>query len=268
MKLIVEDLESSSDIAGTLAAFDKPLSKQSIEDLREYGFLAARGLGRHCMNWIWSQWLLEGSVDQIRAKVGTLVDKGMAMQDHSDHYYMRAQADLYLLHCAIFASSQSQLEELARRVVDLSGSGGHKPEDRGGELYASAWCGMLKHWILGDVDEAKHQAESIWGAYRDASFAGASKLLVSPWIKGDWTGFVKAQRKDFEKLWARGRKDGTVRSENQHETVVTVDRFPIEQKWCWAHCGLALLAYRRGVDVATDPFWFPVHALRCVEVTK
>ena len=268
MKLTVETLEYSAEKAGMMAEFGKPLSKIDLGVLKDDGFSAARGLARHCMKWIWLQWLLQGSADQIRAKVGAFVEKGMTMQDKSPHFYMRAHADLYLLHCAIFASSSGQLEKLADRVIDASGTGGGKPEDKGGELYASAWCGMLKHWILGDFEKAEQQSELIWSAYRDASFAAASKPLVRPWLKGDWTGFVKAQRKDFEKLWARGRKDGTVRSENEDEITVTVERYPIEQKWCWAHCGLALVAYRRGVEVATDPFWFPAHALKCVDVEE
>jgi len=262
MKLRVETLEYSAETAASMAAFGKPLSKLDIQDLKEYGFSPARGLARHCMKWIWLQWLLEGSADQIRAKVKAFVDKGMTMQDKSAHFYMRAHADLYLLHCAIFASSPNQLAKLADRVIDASGTGSHKPEGKGGELYASAWCGMLKHWILGDLKKAEQQSELIWSAYRDASFAAASKPLVTPWLKGDWNGFVKAQKKDFEKLWTRGRKDGTVRSETAGEMVVTVERYPIEQKWCWAHCGLALLAYRQGVEVATDPFWFPAHAFK------
>ena len=75
---------------------------------------------------------------------------------------------------------------------------------------------------------------------------------------------MKAQQKDFEKLWTRGRKDGTVRSETHNEVVVTVQRYPVEQKWCWAHCGLAMLAHRQGVKVANDPFWFPAHALQVI----
>jgi hypothetical protein len=266
MELTVETLECSAEKAAMMAELGKPLSKVDLQVLKEDGFSAARGLAGFCMSWTWLQWLLKGSVDQIRAKVGAFVDKGMLMQDKSPHFYMRPQADLYLLHCAIFASSPSQLRKVAERVVDASGLNGHKPEEKGGTLYASAWCGMLKHWILGDEKKAQAQAELIWGAYRDASFAAASKPLVTPWLKGDWDGFVKAQRKDFDKLWARGRKDGTVRSEQGDERVVTVQRYPVEQKWCWAHCGLALLAYRRGVQVATDPFWFPEHALACVDV--
>jgi hypothetical protein len=120
---------------------------------------------------------------------------------------MRAVSDWYLLHCAIFASSQTQLEKLAERVVDASGIGDHQPEAKKGELCASAWCGMLKHWVLGDLKKAGQQSELIWSAYRDASFAAAPKPLVIPWLKGDWDGFFKAQQRDFETLdmWAQGR---------------------------------------------------------------
>jgi hypothetical protein len=267
MKLTVDSLEDSARKAAMIAELDKPLSRIDIEVLKDDGFSAARGMAANCMKWIWLQWMLAGSESDVRAKVGVFVEKGIKMQDTSSRFYMRPHADLYLLHCAIFGSSRAQLEKLAERVVDASGIGGREPKDDG-ELYASAWCGMLKHSILGDAKKAEQQSEVIWAAYRPPSFSGASKQLVSPWLKGDWNGFVKAQRKDFEKLWARGRKDGTVRSETADSMVVTVQRYPIEQKWCWAHCGLALLAYRRGVEVATDLFWFPAHALKCVDVEK
>ena len=47
-----------------------------------------------------------------------------------------------------------------------------------------------------------------------------------------------------------------------------VERYNVQQLWCWAHCGLALLAYRAGAEVATDPFWFPSHALQCGPVER
>jgi hypothetical protein len=268
MKLTVEALGYSAEKSAIIAEFGRPLSEIDLRVLKRDGFSAARAFAASGMEWVWLQWLLAGAVDQIRAKVGAFVDKGMAMQEMSSLPYMRAHADLYQLHCAIFASPAGQLEKLASRVVDVHGLNGRKPEEKGGELYASAWCGMLKHWILGDFEESRRQAEVIWSAYRDASFAAAPKPLVTPWLKGDWNGFVKAQQKDFEKLWARGRKDGTVRSEAGDEVTVTVQRYPVEQKWCWAHCGLALLAYRRGVEVTTDQFWFPPHALKCVDTGK
>jgi hypothetical protein len=268
MKLKVESLDYSVEKAATMAEFGRSLSEMDLAHLKSDGFSPARGLASHCMKWIWLKWLRGDSEKQIQATVSQFVDKGMEMQTASSLFYMRPQADLYLMHCAIFACELNQLAKLAERVVDSSGIGDYKPVDKGGELYASAWCGMLKHWILGDLKEANKQSEMIWGAYRDASFTAATKPLVTPWLKGDWKAFVKAQQKDFEKLWARGRRDGTVRSEKHDEMVVTVERYPVEQKWCWAHCGLALLAHRRGVEVVTDPFWFPHHALKCLGVKQ
>jgi hypothetical protein len=264
MKLTVDSLEWEAEKAEIMAEFSKPLSKLDIEVLRDDGFSAARGMARSCMKWVWMQWLLAGDAKGIRDKVGHFVEKGVLMRSKSDLFYMRAVADLYLLHCAIFASSQDQLVDLAARVVDASGIGDHKPEERHGELYASAWCGMLKHWILGDLRRAEEHSGLIWSAYRDASFAAASKPLVMPWLKGDWSRFIKAQRKDFEKLWTRGRKEGSVRSASDEGTLVTVQRYPLEQRWCWAHCGLAMLAHRKGIEVATDAFWFPPHALKVI----
>lgn len=264
MKLTVDSLEWESEKAEMIAEFSKPLSELDIKVLRETGYSAARVMACSCMKWVWMQWLLAGDAKGIREKVEAFVEKGVMMRSKSDLFYMRAVADLYLLHCAIFASSQAQLQRVAVRVVDASGIGDHKPEERGGELYASAWCGMLKHWILGDLRKAEEQSGLIWSAYRDASFAAASKPLAIPWLKGDWNVFHKAQRKDFEKLWTRGRKDGTVRSESGEDILVTVRKYPVEQKWCWAHCGLAMLAHRKGVEVATDAFWFPSHALTVI----
>lgn len=72
---------------------------------------------------------------------------------------------------------------------------------------------------------------------------------------------MKARRKEFQKLWTRARNDGwTVKAESAAEVVVTTDRYQIEHQWSWAHCGMAMLAHREGVDVATDSFWFPKSA--------
>jgi hypothetical protein len=165
-----------------------------------------------------------------------------------------------LLHCAIFASTDQQLRQLAERVVDASGAKGEVPRNDG-DLYASAWSGMLKHWILDDKDEAVKQSKMIWGAYRPPYFRATSKPIVTKWLEEDWDAFVKEQKKDFEKLWNRARKDGTVTSEKKGAITVNVGRFPVAQLWCWAHCGLALLAHRKHIQIATDPFWLPMLAI-------
>ena len=157
---------------------------------------------------------------------------------------------------------------MVEAVSDSSGENGERPSDDG-ELYAAAWCGLIKYWILGDDQKAVAESDVIWGAYRDAQVFAAPKPLTIPWIKRDWKTFVERQKKDFEKLWSRARKDAwTVRSETTSEIVVRSDGYQIGHMWCWAHCGMALLAHRQGVEVATDPFWFPAHALKCVNVEK
>lgn len=261
MKLTIEHLEESARIAGIMAMFGKPIDRITREFLLNTGPDYVRVVG--CMKWLWFQWLLNGPESVIRERVEAFVADGMERQTISPKFGERPRHDLLLLHCAIFASPKAQLEKLAENVVDGSGFKGHVPKNDG-DLYTSAWCGTFKYWILGDFEKAAKQAEIIWDAYRPPWLKAASKPLATPWLKRDWAGFAKAQKKDFDRLWSGGRKNGTVRKETPTEMVVTVDNYPVEQVWCWAHCGMALLAHREGVTVATDPFWFPPHALKCV----
>lgn len=261
MKLVIENLHYSLETAEIMAEFGKPITEFDLAYLKEKGLLFVSAVG--CMEWIWFQWLVGGTAAKIRKRVEPFLARGMEMQRISSQFYMRPRHDLYLLHCAIFAANDTQLEKIAKGVVDASGYKEYKPKDDG-ELYASAWCGMLKYWILGDRKKAIEQSDLIWNAYRSPSFSAVTKFLVIPWLKEDWKTFVKAQQKDFDKLWNRGRRNGTVRSETEEKIVVTVQSYPYEQLGSWAHCGLALLAYRRGANVATDPFWFPAQALKAV----
>jgi hypothetical protein len=52
-----------------------------------------------------------------------------------------------------------------------------------------------------------------------------------------------------------------VKAESSTEMVVTTERYDIQHQWCWAHCGMALLARRQAVEILTDPFWFPAAAV-------
>ena len=124
---------------------------------------------------------------------------------------------------------------------------------------------MLKYWVLGQHEKALQQSQAIWSAYRHPTVRASTKPVVTPWLKQDWKAFVSLQQKDFAELWLRARKNGTVLSKSKQAIAVSLDRYQIEQFWCWAHCGMALLAYRRGIEVATDLFWFPPHALKCVD---
>jgi hypothetical protein len=266
MVLNVENLSHRTKIWEKMADFDTPFDESDKEFLAEEGFTDARTSAVGCMGWIWCQWL-EGEINKaaISARVERLVERGMEMQSATPLFYFRPMHDLYLLHCAIFCSTELQLKQLAERVVDSSGYQKYTPQNNG-ELYASAWSGMLKYYILDDRTKAAEQAGVIWNAYRPPYFRAAAKSLVDPWLKDDYKNFLKAQKSDFEKLWVRSQKDGTIKSKTRDETVVDIQRVSsLEQLWCWAHCGLALLAFRKGKEVVNDLFWFPSYAQKCVD---
>lgn len=239
-------------------------SPEKERDPFEGGFSVPRGWAEGCLGWIWCQWLSGAPKEKIQNEVEFVVARGMEVQEQSRNQNYRCLHDLWLLNCAILASSNSQLEKLAESVVD---SRGDKQEPRNnGELFAAAWCGALKYWILGDPKQAANQFETVGKAYRYDIARVAPKSLVSQWLAGDWKSFVKEQRKDFKALWEWLRKNRLVVSENESETVIAFDQLPVPGRgWCWSHCGLAMLAHRQGVEVTTDPFWFPPHALQCVE---
>jgi hypothetical protein len=260
MKLTIDGLEMMELKKAALADFRSPAVRfASGED----GFSVARGLAEGCMGWTWCQWLKGTPPDSIREKVAWFVDRGLELQQVLRGNHLRGLHDLFLMHCAVFACPPPVLMQVAEQAIDASGTKGQPPRNDG-ELYASAWCGMLKHWILGAPDKANAQSELVWKAYRPPHFRAATKSLVTPWLAEDWKSFAFEQRKDFERLWARARKDGTA-SAKKTGTVVRVQRFPVAQLWCWAHAGLALLAQRHGAEVVTDSFWLPPHALARVD---
>lgn len=257
----VLQLSESARKAEVQAEFDKPIDDSMRVGLLKSGLQASAHRASNCMGWIWRQWLLGASRKAISRKVEPFVSRCLELRDLCKSYHMLPFHDLFLLHCAIFAAEDTQLQLVAERVADAAGDKGEKPLDDG-EIYAAAWCGMMKHWILGDDAKAAAQAALIWGAKRRHGVFAAAKPLVTPWLKRDWAAFAKAQRSDFDKLWQRIRKDGwTVKSETPAEVVVTTDRYQIQHQWCWAHCGMALLAHRQGANVVCDPFWFPSSAI-------
>jgi hypothetical protein len=162
------------------------------------------------------------------------------------------------------------LAEVVHSISDSSGDKGATPIDIGGlyavavgELYAAAWCGFLKYSILGDASKARREYDLIWTAHRDQQLVAAPKALTAAWLKNDPKSFVKQQQKDFERLWARSRKHAwSVKSETEEEIVITANGYDVGHMWCWSHIGLALLAHRKGWEVATDPFFFPASALK------
>ena len=259
-----------------MVGFGRYFDEAGKNAIQDKGFNGPAGLAVGWLRLIWCHWLAPELTEDVKPHLQKLVAQGIELltspprlgTEGRDPYYIewRGRHDLYLLHCAIFGSDETQLKALAEKVIDASGVQGQKPEERNGELYASAYTGMLKYWILGDLDKATEQSEVIWKAYKDNSFGAAAKSLVSPWLKQDWKAFHKAQHKDFERLWGRIRKSREVMTENGEETVInSLLDLPVTHFWCWAHCGLALLAHRRyGIEIVTDPLLFPAQALKAV----
>ena len=257
----VLSLSESARKAESFAQFDVAIQESDLRFLLSDGLKGAAHRAAHCMGWVWRQWLAGVPTKEMSSRIERFVDRGLELRARSTSYHLLPLHDLYLLHCSIFASGADQLKRVAEQIADASGDKGQRPLDNG-ELYAAAWCGMMKYWILGDTDKAVEQSELIWSAYREPGVFAAPKPLVIPWLKRDWATFAKQQQKDFDKLWSRARKDRwTVKAENSTEVIVTTERYQIEHMWCWAHCGMALLAHREGAQVVTDPFWFPAAAM-------
>lgn len=243
------------------AEFGRPLNEADAKFMLGNGLQAALHRAEKCLGWVWRQWLLGAAREEISQRVAPFVERGLEYRDRCRSYDYVALHDLYLLHCAIFGGNQSQLKRVAAAVGDASGDKGVVPQDNG-EWYAAAWSGMMKYWILGEDQKALEQSNVIWTAHRDREVSAAPKPLVASWLSRDWPRFIKAQRKDFDKLWQRAKKDAwTVKAEDSTHVIVTTEKYQIGHQWCWAHCGLAILARRAGAEIATDEFWFPKAAV-------
>lgn len=267
MKLTVRNLEWDIGTSESLALFDKPIERDDEIGLLKSGLRDAQFRATGCLGWIWRKWLAAASPDEITARVEPFINRSLELRDRCQSYEWLPQHDLLLLVCAILASTPPQLRCVVDKVANSSGDKGEKPMDTG-ELYAAAWCGMVKHWILRDAERASEEFNLIWGARRDRFIRAAQKPLAAPWLHQDWSAFVRAQRKDFARWWERARKWGAICSENKGEVVVTTTELIIDSGWCWAHCALAVLGYGEGADVVTDPLWLPPHALKCVQRLK
>lgn len=167
-----------------MSQFGERLSAENLAALREEDLAEGSGFGYACLGWIWSQWLQGIKSVELQSRIRAFVDRGMLMQSICPRFHKRPTNDLYLLHCAIFGSEAKQLEELARNCVEVDGYKEFKPANDG-ELYVRAWVGMLKHWILGDSERAMENANEIWFARKSPVAVGATKPLVTRWLKED-----------------------------------------------------------------------------------
>ena len=251
---------------GMADAARQPLAPGNLTYLQEEGLADAECKACFCLDWIWGEWMAKTPAAEIRAVSSPVIDRGLKLRDLSPKFSHRSRHDILLLAVAAVAGSQDQILRVAEGSVDSTGFRDFVPQDRGhGELYESAWAGILKYWVLGDLKRAQKESAIAWGAYRHPSFSFGTKPIATPWLKQDWNRFRRAQVKDFEKFWKRiAREPRCVR---RTKTRITVNVSTIGlgmQTGYWANYILGALAYRQGAEVATDPLWFPPHALNCI----
>lgn len=258
MSLTIEDLAQQGNVFEKMVQFGKPFSQLELNLLKNDGFSVARSKASSCMAWIWTQWLLKADGEKVERIVSDFVARGLETHKLTSNFHYRTLHDLFLLHCAIYASSDSQLEAVAKAVVDSSGAYGSVPRNDGA-LYHGAYCGMLKYSILEDQSSCEKEYQVMKDAYIDP-FRGAAKPLIKTWIEKNYDGFIRNQVKDFERLWQFADKHRIV-VQNGGDKTLQLRKISTEQNWCWGHCGLAMLFHRKGAKVATDELWFPATAL-------
>jgi len=259
LKAITPDL-SRITFNGVPAGFkNDPAWEKEDPFATSYGFSTPRCFAEGCLGWTFCQWHLGTEKGEIRREIAFAVERGMEIQRRYQGQRYRCLHDLWILVCAILGSDDDQLNALAHTVTDAQGVKEAPRND--GELYAGAWCGMLKYAILQEPAKAAEHFALIWDAYRYDIAPAAPKSLAGPWLAGEWETFAKAQKKDFKNLWQRAWRDGIVVSEQCGQALVRLKGVIPGARLPWAHWGLAMLAHRRGIKVVTDPLWFPPRAL-------
>jgi hypothetical protein len=257
----IMDLVETARRSEIIADFARPISGLSTLDSKYTPYSAPRGMAGQCLRWVWTQWLQSAPAANISNRVSLTLKRGMEFEKVIKNEDMRGLHDLFLLNCALFAGSAGQIKEIASYVCEATGD-----ERNNGELHYRAWCGALKYEALGNKDKAMEQYRHLEGSFCPDYGRTANRQFLLKVIKEKWDDFVRLQNKDFERLWHRAFRNGIVRRESTDASnpIVRIGDIPIEQLWCWSHVGLALLAHRRGVSVATDSLWFPPYALKCV----
>ncbi len=260
MKDDIRDLEARSNKWELNCRFGEPLEEGDIEFLKDRGFGDGGLLSAWCIGWIWAQWLGGNCTSNLSENVSLALRRGLDMRTYPHVFRDKPLHDLLLIVCACLGGTKSDLLEVAECVMDTSGDGVLRASDIN-DVHLCAWTGMFKYWVLGDHEKAASEAEAIWKSRPHPSIKGAAASLVNPWLARDWNGFRKRQKKDFARLWAWGKKNKIV-IEKKTKRIIDFPRLVlVKERWCWAHCAMAMLAAREGIEVETDEFWFPPTAL-------
>ncbi len=260
MKNDIRDLEFRSNQWELDCRFGEILDEQDLEYLKHEGFADGGWRSECCIGWIWSQWLSGHCTAKLSGNISLNVRRGLDLRTYPHVFKDKPLHDLLLIVSASLGGTESDLKGVAECVMDGSGDGNLRASDIN-EVHLCAWTGMFKYWVLGERDRAFSEAEAIWKTRPHPSIKGAAASLVNPWLAGDWDAFRKRQRKDFSRLWAWAKKNKIV-IEKKTKRIVDFPRLVlVKERWCWAHCAMAMLAARQGVEVETDELWFPPTAL-------
>ncbi len=260
MKTELVDLEKISERWELSCRFGESFDERRVKNLAKFGFADGAIRSERCIAWVWTQWIFGKTTSELSKKVSLSLHRGVGLREYPHVFNDKPLHDLLLIVSASLGGTESDLKEVAECVMDGSGDGNLRASDIN-EVHLCAWTGMFKYWVLGERDRAVSEAEAIWKTRPHPSIKGAAASLVNPWLAGDWDAFRKRQRKDFSRLWAWAKKNKIV-IEKKTKRIVDFPRLVlVKERWCWAHCAMAMLAARQGVEVETDELWFPPTAL-------
>ena len=113
-------LEDSSQKAEDLARFGEPIDESDIKYVAARGLKDAAHRASNCMGWIWRQWLMGTPKEDISRRVEPFIERGLQLRSKTLTYDFLALHDLYLLHCAIFASGEGQLKTVVQTITSSS----------------------------------------------------------------------------------------------------------------------------------------------------
>ncbi len=260
MKMHVGDLAEIASDFEISCGFGETFDDRRIKRLEKRGFADAAIRSEWCIIWLWAQWISGVTTSRLTENVSLSLRRGISLRDYPHIFRDKPLHDLLLIVSACLGGTESDVIEVAECVMDTSGDGNLRASDIN-EVHLCAWTGMFKYWVLGDHEKAASEAEAIWKSRPHPSIKGAAASLVNPWLARDWDEFRKQQRKDFSRRWAWGGKYKIVTEKKTKRVIDFRSLVLVKERWCWAHCAMAMLAAREGIEVETDEFWFPPTAL-------
>ncbi len=266
----VADIDYLIQRAEKFGRFSLPYENLYPKNDEERRFRGAGSVVEECYSWIWYQCLLETPPSTIHAVVREVVAKSIRLQAEEADLYWRAEHDLACAHLAVNGAPQEMVGQLAESMV-------HASEEKSRDLCQQGWSGFMKFSLLGDNKRALEQAEIMFGATKPINLRLPSKTLMMAWLNEDWKGFNRALKESFKRRWAgldkyvkyaEISKKEPVLTESEGSIKVVLKKLNQRVDGNWQENALAILAVSKGVEVPTDPLWFPAVALEGMSFSK